>query len=176
MTTAKAEDTRRQECMQVLQARMAAEHAALCGPHILQHISEILPAPTLVVAAFAGVIAAAQVLLDTARAELARRHERLEDLQARMAMEPEPPPSETPPKPKQRAPGARRWDAAFNYSSPAVSSGPGSQECPKVAWLLRSWAQPSDAGLGRAEEVLRCASSAKPSFALSLSAHSRLSV
>lgn len=38
MTTAKAEDTRRRECMRILQARMPAEHAALCGPHILQHI------------------------------------------------------------------------------------------------------------------------------------------
>ena len=116
MTTAKAEDTRLQECMRVLQARISAAHAALCGPHILQHISEILSAPTPAVAAFAGVIAAAQVLLDTARAELARRRERLEDLQARMAMEPEPPPSETPPKPKQRAPGACRWDAGIQLS------------------------------------------------------------
>lgn len=65
-------------------------------------------------AAFAGVIAAAQVLLDTAQVELAKRRERLEDLQARMAMEPEPPPSETPPKPKQRAPGAPRQDASMH--------------------------------------------------------------
>ena len=71
------------------------------------------PALTLVAAALAGVIAAAQVLLDTARAELAKRRERLEDLQARMACEPEPPPSETPPKPKQRAPGAHCWDAGI---------------------------------------------------------------
>ena len=60
-----------------------------------------------------GVIAAAQVLLDTARVELTKRRERLEDLQARMATEPEPPPSETPPKPKQRAPGVCRWDAGM---------------------------------------------------------------
>ena len=55
-----------------------------------------------------GVIGAAQVLLDTAKAELAKRRERLEDLQARMATEPEPPPYETPQKPKQRSPGASR--------------------------------------------------------------------
>ena len=75
-------------------------------------MSETLSAPTLVMAALAGVIAAAQVLLDTAWAELAKRRERLEDLQARMAAEPEPPPSETPPKPK-RAAGACREDAGM---------------------------------------------------------------